>query len=139
MPLAAFAELVKLNVVTPLLIDALAKATLAVALSLTYTLPFNAWAVNVVAFVLKAVGIPLTTPMFPLIESRANAGVVTVPVKLELLISLYEIKATDVVPFTFPARLNPPALDSNITLLPATLLFNAVVKLVAPALTAITE
>ena len=91
------------------------------------------------AFVLKAVGDPPTTPMFPLIESRANVGVVTVPVKLELLISLYEIKATDVVPFTFPARLKPPALDSRITLFPATLLPVAEVKLVAPALTAITE
>ena len=50
------------------------------------------------------------------------------------LISLYEIKATDVVPFTFPARLKPPALDSRITLLPDTLLPVAEVKLVAPAL-----
>ena len=133
------AELVKLNVVTPLFIDALAKATLAVALSLTYTLPFNAWEVNVVALVLKAVGVPLTTPMFPFNESRANVGVVTVPVKLELLISLYEIKATAVVPLTFPARLKPPALDSRITLLPATLLLNAVVKLVVAELVAITE
>ena len=42
MPLTVFAELAMINVVTPLLIDALAKARLAVALSLTYTLPFNA-------------------------------------------------------------------------------------------------
>ena len=77
--------------------------------------------------------------MFPFNESRAKVGVVTVPVKLELLISLYEIKATDVVPFTFPAKLNQPALDSRITLLPATLLFNAVVKFVVAELVAITE
>ena len=89
--------------------------------------------------VLNAIGLPLTTPIFPFNGSKANVGVVTVPVKLELLISLYEIKATAVVPLTFPARLKPPALDSRITLLPAKLLLNAVVQLVVAESVAITE
>ena len=99
MPLTVFAELVKLNVVTPLFIDALAKATLAVAVSLTYTLPFNAWAVNVVAATAIAFPTPLP-PTLPFNESKPMVGAVKLPLSVVLLIDPLEIMVAVDVPVT---------------------------------------
>ena len=76
--------------------------------------------------------------MLPFNESKAKAGVVIVPVKAPLLISLLAIMAACVVAVTFPPMLKPPALDSSITLLPDMLLVAVVVKLVVALLAAST-
>ena len=135
------AVLTKFNTVPePLVTVALAKVTVLVTESLTYTFPLTASAVNVATLVLNGVTVlvDVVYPMLPFNESKAKAGVVIVPVKAPLLMSLYAIMAACVVAVTFPPILNPPALDSSITLLPDMLFPEVVVKFVVAELAAST-